>query len=79
MFTEGNWHANYCLVLKFPRSLLLGLHDDVEDLLAGGLGDGDVDHLALLLPHRVVHRPAVLLLHAGALLLKPDEMSTETY
>ena len=60
-------------------SFLLCFHDDVEDLLAGGLGDGDVDHLALLLPHGVVHRSAVLLLHAGALLLESDEMSTETY
>ena len=74
--SQGNKHANFCPVVNLLLSLLLCFHDDVEDLLAGGLGDGDVDHLALLLPHRVVHRPAVLLLHPGALLLEPDEMNT---
>ena len=54
-------------------TFLLGLRDDVHDLLARGLRHGDVDHLALLFPHRVVHRPAVLLLHPRALLLEPEE------
>ena len=77
MFTEGNKHTNVSNGFEVPALfLLLGFHDDVEDLLAGGLGDGDVDHLALLLPDSVVHRPAVLLLHASALFLESDEIST---
>ncbi len=65
--------AHYDLVAMVAPSIgiyLLGFHDGFGDLSAIRLREGDINHLAFVLPDFVVHGLAIFLFDCDALLLE---------